>query len=224
MSKASLSIIIPVLNEAQVLAQNLTNFKALQDLSTEVIFVDGGSTDATLSILHDNEFNVLSSASGRATQMNFAARQAKGKYLLFLHADTVLPENFEYLKADFMQYPWGFFCLRLSHSGWPYRCVAKGINFRSNLFNVATGDQTIFVESSLFFQLNGFRDIELMEDIELTRRLKKYSKPYIVNDCVMTSSRRWESRGVIRTAMLMWFLQLAFKVGVSSKRIKAWYQ
>ncbi|WP_086932546.1 TIGR04283 family arsenosugar biosynthesis glycosyltransferase [Agarilytica rhodophyticola] len=225
MSEIILSIIIPVLNEAPMLANRMPRFKALSDdEATEVIFVDGGSSDGTVELLSDNGLYVVHSACGRARQMNLAARVAKGAHMLFLHVDTALPDNFHLLKNIITHYNWGFFRLRLSHTSWRYQSIALGINWRSRLFKVATGDQAIFVKSSLFWQHGGYGDLELMEDIDLTRRLKKYSLPYIFDDCVVASSRRWESRGIIKTAILMWFLQLAFKTGISSKRIKAWYQ
>ena len=223
-SSSKVSIIIPILNEYALLqkdGERLLSYARRPNV--ELVFADGGSTDGSLEWLSSHDVRYCQSAPGRARQMNAAASQASGDILLFLHADSHLP-------ADFMQNilsgqgcHWGFFLVALDNCGWPFRLVSKGINFRSQWFRVATGDQAIFVSTQLWSALNGYRELALMEDIDLSRRLKKRGLPYIIRDKVITSARRWEKYGVVRTVLLMWWLQLAFKCGVSPQRIRQWY-
>jgi len=222
-----LSIIIPVLNEAAIISQHLEVFRRLMATRAEFIFVDGGSEDDTAVLLREHDFHVLESPPGRAKQMNLGARHAQGKILLFLHIDSRLPEDFSALRIcgeiDASRREWGFFSLNLSQQGWLYRWISCGINFRARVFRVATGDQGMFIQTKLFRQLGGFKEIELMEDVELSRRLKRRSSPLILPDVITASARRWQSRGVIKTIVLMWSLQLAYKVGVSPRQIHRWY-
>ncbi len=224
MTKKRLSVVIPVLNEAALIKQNLDYYHQLQDKHVELLFVDGGSSDKSPALLSRHGFKVLESPRGRARQMNLAARHSCGDTILFLHADSRLPQGFkddlEQMSHDY----WGFFRLSLNNQKWLYRLIAWGINLRSACFNVATGDQGIFVRASVFRSIGGYRDIALMEDIELARRLRKLNSPRILNGPIVTSARRWESRGPLRTVALMWLLQLAFKMGVPSKQLEAWYR
>ncbi len=223
MSAVSLSIIVPVFNEGAYLVEHFVNFHALKTESTELIFVDGGSSDDTVTILKKAGFRVMYSNKGRACQMNAGAESAAGEHLLFLHTDTMLSTSINDLVAQLGEITWGFFTVRLSHPGRVYRVISLGINLRSRLFNVATGDQGIIVETALFLALGGYKNIVLMEDIELSRRLRKIKVPMILPTVLTVSSRRWENCGPVKMAILMWCIQLAFKVGVSPERLKSWY-
>lgn len=233
---ANVSIIIPVLNEESTIAATLKNLQALraaQQTSTfEIIIVDGGSEDGTAAIaeacLSENKQDgVLVSAKGRARQMNAGASASKGGYLLFLHADTRLPENILTLIENWQvdQPDWGFFPVKLSGSAWLLRIIERAMNWRSRLTSIATGDQCLFVHRSVFESLGGFADIALMEDIELCKRLKRISRPDIQCSPVLTSSRKWEREGLIRTMILMWRLRLAYFFGVDPDRlVRRYYQ
>ncbi|NOZ37647.1 MAG: glycosyltransferase family 2 protein, partial [Gammaproteobacteria bacterium] len=163
--------------------------------------------------------------SGRARQMNAGAEQARGDVLLFLHADTRLPENADMLIREALEAGrvWGRFDVRLSGQAWLLRVIETLMNWRSCLTGIATGDQAMFVLHDAFVHLGGFADIPLMEDIELSHRLKKISAPCCLHSRVITSSRRWETRGILRTVLLMWGLRLAWFFGVSATRLQRIY-
>ncbi len=223
------SIVIPVLNESVCLAKNLPLFSRLQSPSNEIIFVDGGSTDSTVGILRSAGFRVVSSKKGRANQMNAGAEYAAANSVLFLHADVFVPENFRDVQSLISGNLWGFFKVRLydsclKNTPWVYRVIAAGINMRAQLFGVATGDQGIFVDKNVFKQLGGFPDIVLMEDIALSRKLKKQKNPKILDAQLNVSARRWEQQGILKTVLLMWGLQLAYVLGVSPERLASWYR
>lgn len=219
-----LSIIVPVFNEGAYLENNFVNFHSLESDSTELIFVDGGSSDDTVSILEAAGFRVQRSQKGRALQMNTGADVALGQHLLFLHTDTQLPTSIGDLLPLLENQLWGFFTVQLSHPGRVYRVISLGINLRSWLFNVATGDQGIIVQKPIFQALGGYKNMALMEDIELSRRLKNIAAPMILPNVLVVSSRRWEHRGPLKTAILMWGIQLAYKLGVSPERLRTWYR
>jgi len=195
----------------------LLRLQALRDLvsdNTEIIVVDGGSEDNSLSIAQTVADQVIRSKPGRAIQMNAGAAVAQGSCLLFLHIDTQLPTNFNNDLSVMKQADWGFFTVVLSGKLWPLRIIESMMNIRSSLTAVATGDQCIFVGKQLFEQCNGYKIIPLMEDVELSKRLREIKKPQIVKNKVVTSSRRWETYGIIKTVILMWRLRWAFFRGV----------
>ncbi len=223
------SIVIPVFNESEYLDKNLPLFDRLKSPSNEIIFVDGGSTDGTVGLLKSAGYRVVSSKKGRANQMNTGAEYAVAKSVLFLHADVSVPENFRDVLPIISGNLWGFFKVRLydtclANTRWVYRVISAGINIRARLFGVATGDQGIFVNRNVFNQLGGFPDIALMEDIALSRKLKKQKRPKIVNARLSVSARRWKHRGIIKTVLLMWGIQLAYVLGVSPERLACWYR
>lgn len=220
-----LSIIIPVLNEAHEIAQYLSELQGYRDAGHEVILVDGGSTDATLLQAQGRVDRTVKTDRGRARQMNAGAEQARGDVLLFLHADTRLPENADVLIRESLEAGrvWGRFDVRLSGKVWFLRVIETLMNWRSCLTGIATGDQAVFVLCEAFVHLGGFADIPLMEDIELSKRLKKISAPACLHTRVITSSRRWETQGILRTVLLMWWLRLAWFLGASPARLHKIY-
>jgi len=220
-----LSIIIPVLNEAPEIARYLLELQGYRDAGHEVILVDGGSSDATLLQAQGQVDRIVQSGRGRARQMNVGAEQAQGDVLLFLHADTHLPANADELirKALEAGRVWGRFDVRLSGEAWALRIIETLMNWRSRFTGIATGDQAMFVLREAFSHLGGFAEIPLMEDIELSQRLKKISAPVCLHARVITSSRRWETQGILHTVLLMWGLRLAWFLGVSPARLHRIY-
>jgi rSAM/selenodomain-associated transferase 2 len=222
---APLSIIIPVLNEAETLPALLADLQPLRKRGVEIIVVDGGSSDATAGLARDGADRVLESAAGRARQMNAGAAVANGTVLLFLHADTRLPGGVD-ARIDValaQDHVWGRFDVRLSGGQLLLRIIERLMNWRSCLTGMATGDQAIFVMRNVFEQLDGYADIPLMEDLDLSRRLKKIARPACIDTPVITSSRRWEQNGILRTVLLMWSLRLAWFLGVSPQRLMRIY-
>ncbi len=230
MMAEKISIVVPVLNEAGG-RRNETSFllflKKLRDFKQcEVIVVDGGSQDATAELVEPYCDVLLLSESGRAKQMNLGARHASGSILLFLHADTFLPSSFCSIITRNMQKKnkyWGRFNVRLSGGEFMFRIIERFMNVRSCLTGIATGDQAMFVRRDLFEKIGGFVDIPLMEDIALSRELKKISWPLCIQSRVLTSSRRWEQYGIWRTIFLMWRLRLAYFFGASPDALKKQY-
>jgi len=220
-----ISIIIPVLNEERSLLTTLNKLKSFRQAGNEIVVVDGGSTDRSLEIAHEMADTVLVSNTGRALQMNNGAAVASGDVYLFLHADTILPQNTEQLVASFcVEEFWGRFDVRLSSDRMIFRLIEYLINWRSRLTSIATGDQAIFIERKLFDDVGGFPEISLMEDIAISRLLKSKSRAVCLRDKVITSSRRWEQNGVISTILLMWRLRLYYYLGVSPEKLSQLYR
>ncbi len=224
--KPRLSIIIPTLNEASTLEGCLRRLAVLRCRGHEVIVVDGGSADHTPALVGGEADQVLQAPRGRARQMNAGARAASGDVLLFLHADTHLPAGADRLILDALdasERVWGRFDVRLSGAHWLFPVIAAMMNARSCLTGIATGDQGLFVKATVFSSVGGFAEVPLMEDIEISRRLKRRSRPACLSQKALTSSRRWEQRGVLRTVLLMWGLRLAHALGVSPERLARVY-
>lgn len=221
-----LSIIIPVRNEAALIVAALDRLQHYRNAGHQLILVDGGSEDATVSLASPLVDQLLVCDPGRARQMNRGAQQAVGDWLLFLHADSQLPDRMDQLIESHLrgESVWGRFDVRLSGSHWMFRIVEKMINWRSRWFGIATGDQALFVRRETFEELGGFADIALMEDIELSRRLKRIAAPVCIRKTLMTSSRRWEERGILRTIIQMWWLRALYFGGVTPDRlVKIYY-
>jgi rSAM/selenodomain-associated transferase 2 len=221
-----ISIIIPVLNEQHKLAATLECLQEYRQQGHEVIVVDGGSSDNTQHIARQAADTVVESLAGRARQMNAGAAKATGQACLFLHADTVLPKNaLQLISSLNSSRPfWGRFDIRLSSNRKIFRLIEYMVNLRSRLTFIATGDQAIFIESDLFKNAGGYPDIALMEDIAISRILKKQLRPVCFKDRVVTSSRRWETKGVLATILLMWKLRLYYFFGVSPERLSKLYR
>lgn len=221
------SIIVPMLNEAPGLPRLLARLSALERQGNDVLIVDGGSDDGSADLAVRAGLLVLSSPRGRARQMNLGAAHATGDVLLFLHADTLLPEGALITVRRAMQRsgaPWGRFDVAIDGKHFMLRVVAKLMNLRSRWTGIATGDQAIFVTREAFDAVGGFPDQPLMEDIELSRRLLLRARPVCIDDPVLTSGRRWESRGVWRTVMLMWRLRWAYWRGTPADQLARLYR
>lgn len=220
-----LSIVIPALNEAASIDATLSRLQPLRADGHEVIVADGGSSDATVSIAQPLADRVVVTAAGRAHQLNAGAAVAGGEALLFLHADTQLPEQAaSAVLAALRQRHWGRFDVVIAGRPKMLRVVAALMNLRSRLTGIATGDQAIFVRRAAFAAVGGFPEQPLMEDIELSRRLKPLGRPACLRACVITSGRRWEAHGVWRTILLMWQLRFAYWIGVPADRLAARYR
>lgn len=215
-----ISVIIPSLNEAQCLPSLLQQLRELsrdeQD-QLEIIVVDGGSKDDTVALCEPLVDSVLQQGTGRALQMNAGGRVAKGDILVFLHADTRLPDDVFWCWRSLSQSDesWAFFPVRLGGSALAYRIIEWFMNQRSRLSSIATGDQTLCLKRAAYLELGGFADIELMEDIELCKRLKRLSKPMLYTSKVHCSVRRWQRDGVVKTVLSMWCLRTAYFFGAS---------
>lgn len=223
--RPSLSIIIPVLNEAPRLAAFLQKLRPLRQRGVRVVVVDGGSDDDTLVIAREHADLALTAPRGRASQMNAGAAACPAEVLLFLHADTQLPANADHLvrRAMLARFGWGRFDVQIEGRSAMFKVVATAMNLRSRWFGIATGDQALFVRRSLFEGIGGFPDIALMEDIELSRRLKSHGRPACIREAVRTSGRRWERHGVWRTIFLMWRLRAAYFFGADPAQLALRY-
>lgn len=220
-----LSVVIPTLNEAAVLGETLAALQACRD-RIEIIVVDGGSLDDTLLVARGLADRIITNEPGRARQMNAGASLATGKTLLFLHADTLLPKDFHQLIGNALSQTgslWGRFDIQFSPSTPTLNLIAWMINKRSRLTRICTGDQAIFVRSSIFRDFGRFTEIPLMEDIELTSRLRYLTPPACIETRAVTSSRRWIEKGTLRTVMLMWRLRLLYWLGVPAERLANLY-
>jgi rSAM/selenodomain-associated transferase 2 len=226
MSAPVLSIIVPVLNEALGIEATLLALAPLRQRGVEVIVADGGSRDETVLRAQPHADTVLSAPRGRASQMNAGAAQARGEVLLFLHADTKLPAMADQwvLEAIGSGSLWGRFDVRISGRFWMLHVVAALMNARSRWSGIATGDQAIFVERKAFERMGGFPEQPLMEDIELSKRLRSVAPPACLRSKVTTSGRRWESRGVWQTIFLMWRLRWLYWRGETPERLAEAYR
>jgi rSAM/selenodomain-associated transferase 2 len=210
------SIIVPVLNEAGIIADALAALSPLRQRGAEVIVVDGGSRDGTADLARPGADRVIVAPRGRAAQMNAGAALARGDVLIFLHADTRLPNNDDALVRAGLERSrraWGRFDIAIVGRSPLLALVARTINLRSRLSGIATGDQAMFVTRDVFARVGGFPDIALMEDVALSGALKRVSRPLCIATKVTTSGRRWEQHGVLRTVVLMWRLRLAYFLG-----------
>ena len=216
MSAFNISIIVPIYNEAAQVDRLANRLRLLKDdWVKEIIIVDGGSNDGCTDFLK-KEFTVLQGPKGRAAQMNFGAQQARGSWLLFLHADTHLDSHhIKHAMGEGALHQWGRFNVRLSGQHYMFRVIEWFINWRSRITSVATGDQCLFIRKKLFDELNGFADIPLMEDVEICKRMRKQNKPKNILTPVVTSSRRWQQGGVFKTILLMWKIRYLYWRGVS---------
>jgi len=220
------SVIIPVFNDADALKTLLLSLQSIRQQGHEIIVVDGKSVDQPLLKTGGLVDQFLVSEAGRSIQMNLGATQAKGDILWFIHADSELSVEvsiqavLSILNTDHV---WGRFDISLSNNDWRFKIIGTLMNIRSRLTGIATGDQGIFILSDTFNQIHGFKDIKLMEDIELSKSLKKISSPLLLNERITTSTRRWEAKGILSTVLLMWFLRFAYFMGISPNKLAKLY-
>jgi rSAM/selenodomain-associated transferase 2 len=220
-----LSVVMPVLNEAGAIEAALAALAPYRSRGVEVIVVDGGSHDGTLDLARPLADSVIAAPRGRAIQMNAGAAAASGDVLLFLHADTKLPENADGLLLDGVACSgreWGRFDVRLDGGGL-LPVVAAAMNLRSRLTGISTGDQALFVTRAAFERAGGFPPIALMEDVALSARLKRAGPPCALRARVTTSGRRWRAHGMLRTMLLMWALRLRFFLGADPAKLARAY-
>ncbi len=216
-----ISIVVPIFNEIDTLPSLLKRLQHWQRQGCEILLVDGNSTDESADMARSFGFEVLPCAKGRAKQMNMGANAATGNLLLFLHADTQLPANADTKILSLLQttHCWGRFDVEISGSHYLLSVIAKMMNLRSRRTGIATGDQAIFVTKNVFEDVGGFPEQPLMEDIELSKQLLRYSSPLCLHDKVITSGRRWESQGVYRTVLLMWRLRWKYWRGTPAEAL-----
>jgi rSAM/selenodomain-associated transferase 2 len=219
-----LTIVLPVLNEAAIIVGALKALAPLRGRGAEIIVADGGSTDGTPNLATPFADRVIAVPRGRGAPLNAGAALGTGDTLLFLHADTILPDDADRLiAAALAQRAWGRFDLRIAGRHRLLAVVARMINWRSRLTGVASGDQAIFVTREAFLAVGGFPDLPLMEDIALSRKLKRLCRPFCVAVPVITSGRRWEQNGIWRTIVLMWRLRLAYYLGAEPAHLALRY-
>jgi len=222
-----LSIIIPALNEENSIVKTLKQLQPLRDEGHEVIVVDGGSDDQTWQLSEPLVDHAIQSHPGRARQMNRGAALASNEILLFLHADTRLPDDAtQQIDAalNCTMKVWGRFDVRLTGQPFMFRVIERMINQRSCITGIATGDQAIFVRRAVFELFGGYAEIPLMEDVELTKSLRSISWPCCIKSAVVTSSRRWEKNGIVKTIWLMWRLRFLYFIGVDPRKLAASYR
>ena len=225
-SALRLSIVLPALNEAAGIAATLQALAPLRAAGHEIIVVDGGSTDGTAALASPLASRVVASERGRARQMNAGAAAATGEVLLFLHADTQLPPGADAAIAAALRggARWGRFDVHIEGRSRWLPVVARLLNLRSRLTGIATGDQALFIETTLFRELGGYAPLPLMEDIELCGRLRAIARPACLRERVTTSGRRWDTRGAWRTIWLMWTLRWRYWRGISAEELARAYR
>lgn len=228
---SSIAIIIPTFNEERALPQTLSHLR--QQQFHEVIVVDGGSQDQTVSVAKNHlsgigqrEATVIAANRGRARQMNAGATRAASDILLFLHADTQLPLESRSIIENIMDNPkcvGGRFDVQFEDDlGWPW-VISRMINWRSRWSGLATGDQAIFVRRRIFEHMGGYADIPLMEDLEFTSRLKHLGEVASLHSKVTTSFRRWDQQGALQTILRMWILRFLYWIGLNPKTLHQFY-
>ena len=218
------SVIIPTLNEAKTIQSTLSQIR--QGSACEIIVVDGGSDDGTQQQAGQLADRIVLAPRGRAHQMNAGAQESQGEALLFLHADTLPPDQFSLLIEQALidpQVVGGRFDVDLDAPGWPYRMIGALMNLRSRMTGIATGDQGIFVRRKTFEALGGYPEWDIMEDLEFSRQLKRLGKGACLRARVKTSARRWQKHGIIKTILLMWGLRMCHFLGIPPESLKTFY-
>jgi rSAM/selenodomain-associated transferase 2 len=222
---AKISIIIPVLNEAENIRQAIAYTQPSTNI--EVIVVDGGSQDDTHKIASDLNVTIISSLPGRAAQMNKGATLAKGDILLFLHADTRLPTGFDVMIRTALQPTGtvaGAFALGIDAKVASLRLVEWGVNMRSHFWQMPYGDQAIFLTKETFNKIGNFPELPFMEDFEIMRRLKRIGRITIIPVPVITSARRWLQKGIWKTTLINQIIIIAYLLGVPPQQLIRWYR
>lgn len=222
--RSDLCIVVPVLDEAERLGDDLRALQPLRNRGASVVVVDGGSNDGSVSIARSQADLVVTAPRGRAAQMNAGAAACSSRVLLFLHADTRLPDDADaVVRRATADHAWGRFDVRIDSPRLLLRIVGLAMNWRSRVTGIATGDQALFVRREVFDAAGGFPNVALMEDVALSRRLKRFGSPACLRERVTTSARRWERHGPWRTIWLMWRLRAAYALGADPARLAILY-
>ena len=219
-----ISIIIPTLNEENNLNDLLSSLQAYQNI--EIIIADGGSTDRTVDIARDHTVQVVTSPVGRGIQQNNGAKSASGNILVFLHCDTMLPDDFPNIIHSVLNQPEtaaGAFRLKINAKERGYRLIEWGVNIRTRFLNLPYGDQVLFMKKKVFDQAGGFPNLPLLEDIMLIRRLKHLGKIKITKTSVITSARRWKRLGMVQTTLINQIILIGYLVGIKPKTLARLY-
>jgi rSAM/selenodomain-associated transferase 2/rSAM/selenodomain-associated transferase 1 len=221
----NISIVIPALNEAAAIVRTLSRLEGVENL--EVIVVDGGSIDETAELAGSRGAKVVQSNPGKALQMNSGAKAAAGDILVFLHADTLLPENFSHQIISALNQNGvaaGAFRLAINSTRAGIRIIERMANLRSRLLQLPYGDQALFMRKVLFEEIGGFPDLPIMEDFILIRRLKHKGKIVLLPESVMTSPRRWLNFGIFKTWLINQLIIIAYYLGIPPERLNRWYR
>ncbi|MDE0040097.1 MAG: TIGR04283 family arsenosugar biosynthesis glycosyltransferase [Gammaproteobacteria bacterium] len=220
MARGGISVVIPVFNDAVPLRRLIDD---LRDTELEIVVVDGGSDDDSVSVAKDAG-RVVSAPRGRGMQMAAGVPAANGEWLWFMHADTRLSQQVVAALLDRLDKPrWGFFSVRLDGGSWPYRMIERTMSWRAAASGIATGDQGIFVHRELLDAVGGVPRQPLLEDVELCRRLRRLAKPMVLREPLLTSSRRWERNGIARTILVMWWLRFRYFAGADPNSLAREY-
>jgi rSAM/selenodomain-associated transferase 2 len=225
-STTRISVVIPALNEAGNITRTLDSLQGMRQRGHEVIVVDGGSDDETMAVSQSLADQVIQSPRGRANQMRAGAAVANGSVFWFLHADTVPVEGADSLILNELVLPdsrWGHFDILFPGDSLMLKVVASLMNLRARITGIATGDQGIFITRILYEKIGGIPAIPLMEDIALSRTLKRYNRPLVLRQKLVSSPRRWTKHGVAKTIIMMWGLRLAYFIGVNPARLAKYY-
>jgi rSAM/selenodomain-associated transferase 2 len=224
----SFSIIIPVLHESSTINRAIDHINTVSsDFDVEIIVIDGDPEERTIHSITDKKVTKLISQKGRGKQMNTGAFLAHGDVLLFLHADTRLPESAFAFIADVMdkkEHVGGAFELGIKSDRRVFRLIEKLVSLRTRLIRIPYGDQAIFIKREFFNRINGFREIPIMEDVDLMRRIRKSGYTiYIVPEKVKTSPRRWEREGVLYCTLRNWILTILYLLGAKPENLAKYY-
>lgn len=220
MARQTVSVVIPVLNDAPSLRRLIDD---IRNTEFEVVVVDGGSDDDSQSVA-SGAARVISATRGRGTQLAAGVGVANGDWLWFVHADTRLSQRAVGVLVERLDKPgWGFFSVRLDGGTWPYRVIERLMSWRSGASGIATGDQGIFVHRELLEAVGGVPRQPLLEDVELCRRLRRLAKPVVLREPLVTSSRRWEHYGIARTILAMWWLRFRYFAGADPNALARQY-
>ncbi len=224
----SISIIIPVFNEDNIINRTLAHIKNIRGHhNIEIIVVDGTAESNTINSISDKEVIKIVSSKGRARQMNLGAEKSGGDILLFLHADTILPDRaFDIIYNAILKnnYQGGAFTLAFDNDRFPFKIISFGTSLRCRLAKLPFGDQAIFISKEYFDQIGKYKDIPIMEDFELLRRIRKAGgRIYISGERVITSARKWEKEGIIKTSITNWKIQMFYLTGVPPEKLVNMY-